>query len=422
CFSKARVERVQTEDFLKENFNRTWSSELFKGYVLYLIELGIGVETIRKHSSKALKVFQKAEAELIRPSNFSELWLVSTLEKINNTKGLKPSLFGFLIKEGYLKLNADEDIISNIKQLLEKVSRSYKRLLDIYFNERMELRNRQVKFNARNPLSLLTVKTDLEVFTRLVRWFETNCKHVESWDTVQQEDIHQYLLTLTPKHREIVRKDLLVLFKLAKRKRLITHIPILDIKSRELPPSIEPLSFDEQVSVANKIKSHIYEHPLECLLTSLCFYHGLSSAHIRNIKISDVKVELRAIYINERPPVYLSDYELILMNEYVKQRAQFKNAKNKQHLIISLSSTEVYQDRSVNNSFIARKVKAFCGFTPKSLRITCFNTIASNYGPQLLVEGFGLSLTQASRYGKLEDYLIEEQIKTERDNFLLEKN
>ncbi|MED1909093.1 site-specific integrase, partial [Cytobacillus firmus] len=193
-------------------------------------------------------VFQKAEAELIRPSNFSELWLVSTLEKINNTKGLKPSLFGFLIKEGYLKLNADEDIISNIKQLLEKVSRSYKRLLDIYFNERMELRNRQVKFNARNPLSLLTVKTDLEVFTRLVRWFETNCKHVESWDTVQQEDIHQYLLTLTPKHREIVRKDLLVLFKLAKRKRLITHIPILDIKSRELPPSIEPLSFDEQVS------------------------------------------------------------------------------------------------------------------------------------------------------------------------------
>ncbi|MED1904544.1 site-specific integrase, partial [Cytobacillus firmus] len=96
------------------------------------------------------------------------------------------------------------------------------------------------------------------------------------------------------------------LFKLAKRKRLITHIPILDIKSRELPPSIEPLSFDEQVSVANKIKSHIYEHPLECLLTSLCFYHGLSSAHIRNIKISDVKVELRAIYINERPPVYLS--------------------------------------------------------------------------------------------------------------------
>lgn len=287
--------------------------------------------------------------------------------------------------------------------------------MDIYFNERMELRNRQVKFNARNPLSLLTVKTDLEVFTRLVRWFETNCKHVESWDTVQQEDIHEYLLTLTPKHREIVRKDLLVLFKLAKRKRLITHIPILDIKSRKLPPSIEPLTFDEQVSVAKKIKSHIYEYPFECLLTSLCFYHGLSSAHIRNIKVSDVKIELKAIYIDERPPVYLSNYELIIMNEYLKQRAQVKNVQNKQYLIVSSSSTEVYQDRPVNNSFIARKVKAFCGFTPKFLRITCFNAIASTYGPQLLVEGFGLSLTQASRYGKLEDFLIEEQINSERE-------
>lgn len=135
------------------------------------------------------------------------------------------------------------------------------RLLEIYFNERMELRNRQVKFNARNPLSLLTVKEDIEIFVRLVRWFQINCLHIESWDTVQQEDIHKFLLTFTPKHREIVRKDLLVLFKLAKIKRQITHIPILDIKSRELPPTIEPLTFDEQVRVAKVIKSRLYEQP-----------------------------------------------------------------------------------------------------------------------------------------------------------------
>ncbi|WP_235852091.1 hypothetical protein [Niallia nealsonii] len=77
--------------------------------------------------------------------------------------------------------------------------------------------------------------------------------------------------------------------------------------------------------------------------------------------------------------------------------------------------SEVYRDRPVNNRFIARKVKELAGFTPKALRITCFNTIASHFGPQLLVEGFGLSLTQSSRYGKLEDYLIEEQIQSERE-------
>ncbi|MBD5855679.1 hypothetical protein [Lactococcus lactis] len=49
------------------------------------------------------------------------------------------------------------------------------------------------------------------------------------------------------------------------------------------------------------------------------------------------------------------------------------------------------------------------------LQISCFNTIASHFGPQLLVEGFGVSLTQASRYGKLEDYLIDEQIQTQRE-------
>ncbi|MGM1006245.1 MAG: site-specific integrase [Bacillota bacterium] len=415
CFSKSRVEKIQTEGFLKENFTKTWSATLFKKYVIYLKELGISVETIRKHTSKVLRVLQTAENELLRPSDINEEWLESTLEKSPNSKGVRSSLFNFLIKEGYLSLNADEGILTSIREALGQIPTGFRRLLDIYINERMELRNRQVKFNARNPLSLLTVKTDMEIFIRLVRWFQNNCNHIESWDTVQQEDVHEFLLTLTPKHREIVRKDLLVLFKLAKRKRVITHIPILDIKSRELPPTIEPLTFDEQVKVANLIKSCLYEQPLECLLTSLCFYHGLSSSHIRNIKISDVKVEIKAIYFNDRPPVYLSDEELILINEYVKQRSNIRNVKNKHYLILSSSSSEVYQDRPISNPFIARKVKAFCGFTPKSLRITCFSMIASNFGPQILVEGFGLSLTQASRYGKLEDYLLEEQIRSERD-------
>ena len=414
CLSKARVERIQTEDFLKENFTKTWSATLFKKYIMYLKELGIGVETIRKNSSKVLRFLQAAEKELLSPSDINEGWLISTLEKTPNSKRIKLSLFNFFIKIGYLSVNADEGILTSIREVLKQVPKGFIRLLEIYFNEKMELRNRQVKFNARNPLSLLTVKADIVVFVRLVRWLQINCKHIESWDTVQQEDVHEFLLTLTPKNREIVRKDLLVLFKLAKRKRLITHIPILDIKSRELPPTIEPLTFFEQVNVAKLVKSRLYEQPLECLLTVLSFYHGLSSSHISNIKISDVKVEMKAIFLNDRPPVYLSDDELVLINEYVKQRSNNRNAKNKIYLILSSSSSGVYQDRPINNQFIARKVKAFCGFTPKSLRITCFNMIASNFGPQILVEGFGLSLTQASRYGKLEDYLIQESISHQR--------
>ena len=116
-----------------------------------------------------LQVLQAAENELLRPSDINKGWLVSTLEKIPNSKGVKSSLFNFLIKEGYLTFNADEGIHNSIRELLKQVPKGFMRLLKIYFNERMELRNRQVKFNARNPLSLLTVKSDIEIFVRLVR-------------------------------------------------------------------------------------------------------------------------------------------------------------------------------------------------------------------------------------------------------------
>lgn len=199
----------------------------------------------------------------------------------------------------------------------------------------MELRKRQLKFQARTPLSLLTVKTDMEIFVRLVRWLQENKSHLTSWDTVQQEDIHTFLLSLTPEHREIVRKDLLVLFKLARRKRIITHIPILDIKSRELPPTIEPLTFEEQIKVAKIIKSNLFEQPLECLLSSFCFYHGLSSKMIKEIKLTDLDIDRKVIHFKDRPPVYLSEDEIILINEYAKLRTNIKNANNKTYLIIS---------------------------------------------------------------------------------------
>lgn len=182
-----------------------------------------------------------------------------------------------------------------------------------------------------------------------------------------------------------------------------------------MPPTIEPLTFEEQIKVAKIIKSNLFEQPLECLLISFCFYHGLSSKMIKEIKITDLDIDRRVIHFKKRSPVYLSEDDIILINEYAKLRMNIKNSKNKTYLIISSNSAMVYEDRPVNTHFILKKVKHLSGFTPKALRITCFNVIASNFGPQLLVEGFGLSLTQASRYGKLEEYLIEEQIQSERE-------
>jgi integrase len=163
----------------------------------------------------------------------------------------------------------------------------------------------------------------------------------------------------------------------------------------------------------------MYKEPLKCLLTSFCFYHGLSSNQIVNIKLKDIDFKKRLIRFKERPPLYLLKDDMIFLQEYARLRIKIKNANKKDYLFISSSASEIYSDKLVSNKFVRDKVKELTGFTPKKLRIACFNTIASKFGPQLLVEGLGLSLTHASRYGKLEDFLIEESINEQRE--LLEK-
>ena len=64
---------------------------------------------------------------------------------------------------------------------------------------------------------------------------------------------------------------------------------------------------------------------------------------------------------------------------------------------------------------ILRKVKELTGYTTKQLRITCFQSLSAIFGPLLLIDAFGLSKTQASRYGRFEEYMLEEEIKTQKD-------
>lgn len=414
CLTEARIEKVQSDSFLKENFNKSWSASLFKKYTQFLITSGINKDTLRKNTSKAIKLFFLAEQQFLVPTNISESWILNTLEENKNLKQVKSSMLAFLNQEGIVNLNDDPMFTNKIKRLIDSVPEGFNRLLEVYLNERIEHRKRQIKQNARTPLSFLTILINIEEYVRFIRWLQENNNQVFSWDAIQQEDVHSFLLTLTPKKREIVRKDLLVLFKFARRKRMITHIPILDVKSRELPLTIEPLSFKEQKELAAKLKRKRFEEPLSCLIVSFCFYHGLSSQKIRNIKLQDININNKQIVFSDRPPIYLSDDDLFLLNEYVKVRAKIKNSGKKSFLILSESSTEIYLDRETNKTFISKKVKELTGFTPQALKITCFTSIASRFGSQLLVEGFGLSLTQASRYGKMEDYLIEEEIRNQR--------
>jgi len=52
---------------------------------------------------------------------------------------------------------------------------------------------------------------------------------------------------------------------------------------------------------------------------------------IKEIKLTDLDIDRKVIHFKDRPPVYLSEDEIILINEYAKLRTNIKNANNKTH-------------------------------------------------------------------------------------------
>ena len=110
------------------------------------------------------------------------------------------------------------------------------------------------------------------------------------------------------------------------------------------------------------------------------------------------------------PDVYLDKIDMLLLKEYVLLRDNFPNNEGRKYLFIQRKRT-VYYDEAIGIHFVRAKVYSVCGFNPQTLRITCLMAMSNLYGPQFLREAYGVSQTHASRFGKYEDYLLEETLK-----------
>ncbi len=174
------------------------------------------------------------------------------------------------------------------------------------------------------------------------------------WDMVQEEHIHAFLLTLTHKHRELVRKDLHMFFRLARKRRIITHVPIMDSPAKELPQTVEPLKVEEQKVLAHLIRESACTHPEEALLVALCFYHGLSSSQICHLKTNSVDVERGVILVGGRPPVYLLAEDFLLLEQFLRKRKELPYAKRRSHLFIS--NNYKLNDEPLGNEYVRRKI------------------------------------------------------------------
>lgn len=416
CIFRRRVAFLLTDEYMSNAFSKMWLRELFKRLGTFLERHQIPLETRARMLSKAAVIFQEADRNFRWPGDMNEEWLEGMIEEMG--RHFASSFFrAFLVEEHLITDETrDEKTLKALQARIEQIPQAYRRLMEIFFRERIAWRERQIKQNAKRPLAVKTIVSDFEVLSRLVRWLVANMPDLTGWEMVQEEHIHVFLLTLTLKNREPVRKDLHMFFRLARKRRVITHMPIMDYPAKELPRTVEPLKVEEQKALAQRIRESTHTHPEEAFLAALCFYHGLSSSQIGHLKTNNVDVGQGMILVEERPPVYLLAEDFLLLEQFLRKRKELPYAKSRSRLFIS--NNYKLKDEPLGNEYVRRKVLAFSGHTPTRLRITCFTTLTARYGSQYLVEAFGLSLTQASRYGKMEEFLLEEEVKQQREEFL----
>ncbi len=362
---------------------------------------------------RAAHLFQEADRCFRWPAEMDEGWLEERIKQAGPS--LFPTFFRtFLIEEHRLTApSKQEERLTALRAKIDGLPQDYRRLMEVYFNERISLRERHLHLHARRPLAVGTILADWDLLSRLVRWLQEQFPELSGWDMVQEEQIQAFLLTLTPKTREVARKDLALFFRLARKRRLMTHVPITDAPARDLPRTMEPLPEDAQKALARRIRAHITTQPEEALLTALCFYHALTPAQICQLRASDVEVERAFIQVEGRPPIYLLAEDLQLLEQFLSKRQGLPYASGRSSLFIS--NQPILADEPVGSHYVRRKIHAFTGYTPQQLRITCLASVSARYGSQYLVEAFGLSLTQASRYGKMQEFLLEEEIKQQRE-------
>lgn len=416
CLARKQIAAQLAEESIDERFSHQWVQQLFRGLGAFLKQHEVPAKTQARLLSKAAILFQDADRRFRCPEDMSARWIEDRIEQAG--PHFAPSFFrAYLLEEHVLMPpSKDEEQINALHAKIEGLPQGYRRLMEVYFNERISLRERQINLHAKRPLAVGTIKADWDLLSRLVRWLGEQEAGLSGWEMVQEEHIHAFLLTLTPKNREPARKDLYVFFRLARKRRILTHVPIMDAPAKELPPTVEPLDGEGQKVLARLIRAHISTQPEESFLSALCFYHALTPRQVCGLVSSDVDVERGVIHVEGRPPVYLLAEDFLLLEQFLRKRQALPYAQKRSHLVISNRST--LDDVPVPSAYVNRKVQAFTGHTPQRLRVTCLATLSARYGSHYLVEAFGLSLTQASRYGNMREFLLEEEVKQQREEWL----
>src|SRR2546430_10649045 len=160
CICQRRIAFLLADEYMSNAFSKMWVRELFKRLGTFLQKHQIRVEARVRVLSKAAILFQEADRSFRWPGEMNEEWLRGMIEKLG--RHFAASFFrAFLLEEHLIaEESGDEKALKALQAKIEHIPQAYRRLIEMFFHERIALRERQIKQNAKRPLAVRTIVSD----------------------------------------------------------------------------------------------------------------------------------------------------------------------------------------------------------------------------------------------------------------------
>jgi site-specific recombinase XerD len=384
--------------------SKDWVVQLLEEYQVFLEKYHVDQKTVYHHMKWATDTFVAMES--FRPHELTYEWLASR----TGMKAAKKSLQGFLLEKKIIKTpDPAFEAKKTCNRLIQKCPERFRKCILWYSEEKLRLHQRQVENNVSAPINVRTIVGDVMSLVKMVLYLKEHCPSIGAWNDVTDSMTNTFLLSLSLRSRECVRKDLYQFYKFALRKKFIFAIPMVDYKARDLPRATTTLTIEQQSELFSKVKETGLQLPYAAILTILSAYHAVSSSNIRKIRFTDVDLAKQRVHMMDIPDLFLTEQETVIMRKYLEMRKNFHLAETRSYLFIK-QERGCYEDIPIGKEYLCKTVKKYSGYSPKVLRISCLNEMANIFGPQFLREAYGVSNTHAGRFGKYEDYLLDNTV------------
>lgn len=422
-----------SKDFIEENFKSETSKFLYINFMKFLSSLGKTPDTtndVLRNSIDFINFVEKyippqyfVDSGAITKNdnlkvitdtdmyqfNLSENWIEVFNEKFSSNK--KRYFLEFLIQIGILSINNRDNFRDKIISKIESLPLKFQKPLHSYLlKEENEIENYKKK-NATKDKKWLSVNNKFGEIVNLGKWMVEE-HQINSWAEVTDKEINIYLLRFPEKSRVIRKRNFYNFFEFAEKKRWIFNNPIENFVARDFNIEKKPLSKKEHAQIYNSILKYKTDYFIEVFTTSLVYFHALTSKQLISIELNDIDPFSKSISIPKRPRVYLSELEFSLLSQLLISREEKLKGRKNKYLYCSYSSIS---EKSMDSNMINKQVKKITGMTAKDLRIASLQFCAEEFGVEYLNQCLGMSLTQSSRYGDIQDYYIDEIIADSMD-------